>query len=427
MLRSANGIDYVQATFVGKQPSFVGTRITGIVAAYNATANTFTLGTAPNVVTINASGASVMPSGSSIANGEVVSVWSNGTITANMLTANVVNVRSGLGIAGETLAVSGPISAYVSQASFVVNGVTVDASAITLPMGVSALANGMTVAVSGTVNSNGTLAATQLRVFSDQDDTTPPVVLQGDIGDFVSAANFTVRGVVVDASHNPTFNSGFSAANLQDGAFVKITGTLTNNVVVATSVTFTSMHGTPVLDLKATVQSYTASSGALTVTLELPGSGQSTTVTITLGSSVTYDNGSAAMLTAGQKIKIHAIYDAASNTFTVTAISFMPPGNDDDQGSSNRGNGGNGGAGNPVLLQGIVTAVNPGSGTVSSFTVHGLTINVGTASVSSAPGLTGGIAVGDLVAIYGTNASTDDTVNASAILVAPAPAAKGDD
>ncbi len=172
LLRSANGVDYVQATFIGKQRSFTGTRITGVVAASSSTNNTFTLGAAPNTITVNAAGARLLPDGATLANGEVVSVWSNGTLTNHTLSANLINVRSQLGVAGMTLAVSGAISNYVSQANFVVNGVTVDASAITLPMDISVLSNGMVVAVSGTVNNSGTLVAARLQGCSTRTTKT---------------------------------------------------------------------------------------------------------------------------------------------------------------------------------------------------------------------------------------------------------------
>ncbi len=241
---------------------------------------------------------------------------------------------------------------------------------------------------------------------SHDEDGTPQVILQGAISDFVNASNFTVRGVLVDASQNPTFNAGFSATNLQNSAYVKISGTLSNNIVVAKSVEFTSMQGTPVLDLNATVQSYDAGTGALSLSLQVPDSDQMKTVQVTLGSAVTFDNGSASMLTAGQSIRIHAIYDAATNSFTITAISFLPPAPPDDSGDMR-------------LLQGLITSVSPSSGVVASFMVHDLTINVGNATITYAPGVTAPLAVGDLVVVYAQTTSAEGTLNATIILVAP--------
>jgi len=406
LLQSANGVDYVQATYIGKQPNFSGTRITGTVSNYVSTAangTTFNLGT----VAITATGATIKPDGDTVANGDIVSVWSSGSLSGNALTASIVLVRNHLGVAGQTVAVSGAISNYVSPSSFVVSGLTVDASSVTLPPDIAALGNGMVVAVSGALNSAGTLVATRVRVYKSQENVAPPVMLQGSISNFVSTANFTVRGVVVDASQSPSFETGYGASNLTDGTWVVIQGTLSNNVVVATSINFVTIPTTAVIDVNATVQGYVPATGALTISVTLPGAHAAVTDTVTLGSSVTYNNGSASSLAAGQRIAIHAIYDTSSQTLTVETITFLPaPPASVSPGSR------------PVVLGGLVTAVTTTNGTVTAFVVQGLTVQVGSASVQTVSGASATLAVGEPVAVAAT-ASAGNTLTAVQIFVAP--------
>jgi hypothetical protein len=404
LLLSANGIDYIQATYLGKQPNFLGTRVTGTVANFNPASNTFTLGSGSSAITISSNNAtSLVPGGAVLSNGEVVNVWSNSTLTNNTLTATLIKVRRNLAATSQTLSVSGGISGYVSQASFIVNGVTVDASGITLPTDILTLSNGMVVAVSGTINSNGTLVATQLKVFKSRVNLAPPVNLQGTISDFVSAANFTVRGVVVDASQSPTFNSGYNATNLQNGAYVKIKGTLSNNSVVATAINFVSVPATSVVDLIALVQGYDSTKGVLTATLKIPGANSSQTLAVTLDSSVTYINGTVSSLIAGQTIEIHAIYNLTTNSFGISSVTFLPPPPSVNQ----------------VRLKGVVTAVSPTGGTVTSFVVNGLTILVGSANIVAPNGSSATLSVGDRAAIT-AQVSSGNVLTALKILDSPA-------
>ena len=389
LLLSANGVDYVQATYIAKQPTFTGTRITGTVAAFDSTSDTFTLGTGANTITVTATGATLLPASATIANGETVNVWSSGSLSSNAITANVIRVRKNTSVANTVLGVSGQISGYVSQADFVVNGVTVDASALTLPKDITALSNGLTVAVSGTVNASGTLVASRLHVYKSHDNAAPPVTLTGTISDFVSSASFTVRGVTVDASQSPTFDNGTSATNLAGGVFVTITGTVVNNTVVATAVHFPSVPAAAVVDLRASVVSFDSSSGALVIDVQLPGKQKSQQVTLMLGSSVSYVNGTVASLLADQPIEIHAQFAPSTSTLTVSTITILPPP------PTNPVSGGP-----AVLLQGVVTAVTPTTGTVTSFVVHGLTINVGNATVADIMGGPVTLAVGDRVILY---------------------------
>lgn len=393
LLTSANGVNYVQATYIGKQPSFVGTRITGMVANYSSSSKTFTLTSGTNTITINTANASLIPSTATLSNNALVSVWSSQALSNNTLEAEVISVRSKASSAGTTVAVSGAISNYESQAKFVVNGMTVNASSLSLPSDISALSDGLLVAVSGTIDSNGVLVANKLKVQKSKTSTDlKQVVLHGNISDFISSANFTVRGVVVDASQSPTFDSGKSASDLQDGTFVEIVGKLSNNTVVATAVHFPTVNTTAVLDVKGSVVSYDSTSGLLSVSVRLPDTNVQRTITTTLDSNVTYVNGTASDLTTDKAILLHGVFDVSKQTLTVSTITFLPTTK--------------AATANNVLLNGEITSVTTDSNNViTAFVLRGLTINVGTATVQTPTGTTTTLAVGQRVSVLAQTSS----------------------
>jgi hypothetical protein len=388
LLRSAGGVDYVQATYIGSRALPIGTRVTGMVAAYDALAGTFTVGSGSSLLTIHTTGITTLsPDGATLANGELVSVWSQGGISDGSLTAFDIKVRKTTAVPGQTVGVSGAISNFVSAASFVVNGQAVDASAVVLPAFVGALANGMVVAVKGNLNNAGVLVAGSLHVYEADTGATPPVDLHGTITDFVSAASFSVRGVVVDASQNPQYDPGKSAADLASGAFVEVLGTLSNNVVVAKRIHFVTLPADAVVDALASVVSYDAGSGLLTLDVKVPGQdGVSKRVAFTVDSSVSVVNGDVSLLTAGQTVSVHALLNVAELSFSVSSITLLPPPPPVVD--------------NTVLLKGVITAVTPATGTVTAFTLHGLTINVGDASVLGIGDQPGLLLVGEAVVVY---------------------------
>ena len=90
--------------------------------------------------------------------------------------------------------------------------------------------------------------------------------LHGTITNFVSVANFQVRGVLVDASA-ATFSGG-TAADLQNNAYVEIHGTVSNNVVSASTVAFATETDGSVDDLSGVISGYTYPTQAFTITLD---------------------------------------------------------------------------------------------------------------------------------------------------------------
>jgi hypothetical protein len=174
-----------------------------------------------------------------------------GTVVNGVLNAKSVEFDDGESDAGggasnppagtEADDVDGAISAFISAASFVVHGVTIDASAATFVNGVvTDLANGKVVKVIGARTGLAMKATTVTFETGDTGDTELEDV-DGTITAFTSAANFVVGGITVDASA-ATFVNGV-AADLAIGKSVKILGTLTGTAMQATQVTFITGSG----------------------------------------------------------------------------------------------------------------------------------------------------------------------------------------
>jgi len=140
--------------------------------------------------------------------------------------------------------VDGTVSAFVSAASFVVHGITIDASAATFGNGaVTDLANGRVVKVIGL--RNGTTMTASKVTFDTGDggdggDTEIDDV-DGGISAFTSVASFVVDGIAIDASA-ATFANG-AASDLAVGKVVRVVGTRAGSSMKATKVTFVSGSG----------------------------------------------------------------------------------------------------------------------------------------------------------------------------------------
>jgi Domain of unknown function (DUF5666) len=258
----AQGKPYLQATLIVGKPSTAGVRLTGYVSQYNASAGTFVLGS--NTITVGA--ATITPAGSTLANGELVTVWSNAGPVGNTITATTIRVKN---MANGNVVMSGSISNFVSNASFQIGNVTVNASAATIAPSGATLGNNNYVLVTGTFDATANkLTATSVTVFTASAPTT--VELHGMVANFVSSSSFTIRGVTVDASA-ATFSGG-TASQLANGGFVIVHGNVANNVVHATTVgiqaTLPMMapNGSTI-EISGAIASYNAGTGAFTMTL----------------------------------------------------------------------------------------------------------------------------------------------------------------
>lgn len=309
----SQGVVFLQATLIVQQPSASGVRLTGYVTQYNAGAGSFVIaGT-----TVKVAAALISPAGALLANGELVTVWSSSEPVGNSISASTIRIK-GLAGTSQNVIVSGAIANFASIASFQIRNLTVDASkAEIVPSGATLGADKYLVVVGTFDASSNKVSATRVTVLTSAAPTQ--VELHGTVANFVSPSSFTVRGVVLDASA-ATFSGG-TAAQLANGVFVEVHGTVANNVVHATSVSIQAL--TPlqapagaVIDVSGTLTSYDATSGSYTMRME-----SGVTLSGSLGASMFYSNGTAANLVAGQFVNVHGMLGAGMLSTSVVNFS----------------------------------------------------------------------------------------------------------
>uniref|UniRef100_E6PRV5 DUF5666 domain-containing protein n=1 Tax=mine drainage metagenome TaxID=410659 RepID=E6PRV5_9ZZZZ len=360
---NSNGQGYVQATLIEQLPATNPvTRITGVISHLQAASGTFQIGT--TTVQIGAA-TSVVPSGLSLANGQLVNVWSNVPVTASGITAGVVRIRTLQGVSGP-VQVGGLVS-MLSGSRFQVSGVTIDASAPALASTVQGLTLGEYVVVLGQADaSTGVVTASSIRAYATQ---PAQVELRGTITGYVSPSNFLVRGVLVDASAPGVSFNGGSAASLGNGVFVDILGHVgsgNGNVVTASSVTVLPQApdgGT--VDYQGTVSALNTANGTFTLTWQKEGT--TSTSQVTLAPNVVFSNGAAAQLVNGANVEIEATN--TSSGLTAYSVSFRGVGS---------GDGGSGGSSSTLETKGVIYNL-----TSTSFQVNALTIQINGVSPNS--------------------------------------------
>ncbi|MGC9184159.1 MAG: DUF5666 domain-containing protein [Thiomonas sp.] len=316
--QTASGQGYLQATRIAQLPgSNPVTRLTGVVSHLDAAGGSFQIGT--TLVQTSASTV-VTPSGMQLANGQLVNVWSNTPPAANgAIAAGAVSVRTLRGVSGP--AQVGGLVAQLSGSRFQVGGIPVDASAASLASTVQGLTNGAYVVVQGQSDATtGILTATTVRSYADQ---PAQVELRGTITGYVSASNFLVRGVPVDASAANVVFSGGTAASLRNGVYVDVVGQVANgngNLVTASSVNLLSRApdgGT--VDYQGTVGAVNLPGGTFTLTAQDDGATQ--TLQVTLAPNAVFSNGTAAQLISGASVEIEATQTA--NGLLAYSVSFQ--------------------------------------------------------------------------------------------------------
>lgn len=310
----AQGVLSVQATLIVLQAPAAGLRLTGYVTQYNAGAGSFVIGA--NSVKVGA--ALISPAGAALADGELVTVWSASEPVGNNISASVIRVK-GLAGVSQNVTLSGPISSFVSAASFKVRNLTVDASQAQIaPSGATLGADKYVVVVGSFDAASNKLSASRVTVFTAAAPTQ--VELHGTVANFVSASSFTLRGVVLDASA-ATFSGG-TAAQLANGVYVEVHGTVVNNVVQASSVAIQALSPLQaptgaVIDVSGTVTAYDAVSGSYSMTLA-----SGATLHGKLGSSMFYNNGTAANLAVGQTVTVNGML--AGGMLSTAVLNFTP-------------------------------------------------------------------------------------------------------
>lgn len=348
----ANGQGDVQASLIAQLPSANPvTRITGIVSHWNPTRGSFNIGT--ETITV-APGATVLPSGMALADGELVNVWSNQPLGngGQAVTASALRIRTLKGQSGSVQI--GGLVANLDGTRFAVSGLPVDASAAALASTVQTLTTGEYVVVEGDADpSTGVVTASSIRPFASAPEQ---VRLHGTITNFVSSSNFAVRGVTVNAAQASFVNG--SAASLGNGVFVDVAGSVSGNVVNASTVqVFSAAPEGGTVDYEGTVSQFNPATNSFLLTWK--DDGQTMSSPVALAPNVAFVNGAAAQLVDGAAIEIEATNAAgALKAYTVT-FKTIP------------GASGNGSSSGTAQTSGVVYGYDA---TAGSFQISGLTI-----------------------------------------------------
>jgi hypothetical protein len=287
-------------------------RLSGAVQGLDSTAKRFTL-SGNSSVTVDYSQAKLLPSGVLVENGKLVSVLATAapvvTGGQTVLMASAIEVKSRKLPDGRDVSVGGQISDFQSLASLRIGDVVVDASAAVLKDGTVAadLVNGAQALAQGSLSS-GVLKAASLKVFKQ--DTALKALLIGQVTDFVSIANFNLRGTAVDASQ-ATFTKG-KAADLATGTWVKISGQLTSAGVLAKEVEIQP----PPADKPARLEGAISGVNLATKRFSLLG----TPVQWSDATTVSPAGKSLANLADGVVLAAEGNYSEASGVFTATSV-----------------------------------------------------------------------------------------------------------
>lgn len=282
----ANGV--YQATRLEGEASPSVYKIRGPISDVNTAAKTFRIGLATidySAINLNAA----------LVNGQTVRVEL--AISPNgqgQWVATRLNSATTLGSAANgkaSVELEGVVTQINSARSFVVNGVTVDASAISnFPAGVAV---GVPVEVKGRLD-NGVLVARKVEVEDNEDREFE---IKGNIAALdTTAQTFQIRGMLIDYS-NAIFDNG-SASNLSADVRVEIKGQLnaSGTVVQATKVEFKGLDDR-------------GSSDSFEVKGAVEGLNTSTNTFVVRGITVSYstarfDDGVAADLSNGDVVEV---------------------------------------------------------------------------------------------------------------------------
>ena len=296
----------IAATRIERKPqgdAAKGLRLGGVISALDTTARTFKF----NDQIIDYSVATFKPAAAVPVNGAMAAVYSDQLPTAGVLKAKSIALSKPE--EGKELRVGGRISAFTSLSDFTVPGVKVNASAATLEGGVAAdVMAGASVGVEGVVTGE-VLEATRLRIMKTPADVKAS--LAGQVTDWLSATSFKVRGTTVDAS-TATFTGGTSA-DLGNGAWLLVSGTVQGDVLKATSIAFKAAPAAKPTTLKGEIRDYNATTG----TFRFLGA------TIKLSSSVEFVGGTSANLVNGKRVEVTGTPDA-EGVVLASRVEFLP-------------------------------------------------------------------------------------------------------
>ncbi|MDP9910583.1 hypothetical protein J2W27_002695 [Variovorax boronicumulans] len=230
----------LRATRVQVAPATTAPLVTGTVQNLDRGGQQFTLG----LLTVDFGGAAFGPGidAASLANGALVRVRGTAAPAAGRFTATQVQgwyaIPSADGIA---LQLAGVVTDFAALGDFRVLGNKIDARNAQITGGPSgSIGNGVKVEVDGFL-SGQVLVVKKLRI-RHVPGTGGPVsfTVVGPIANYMSAADFIVRGQRVDASGSGTIFENGTAADLGNGKRVTVVGDrVVDGVLIAQRVSFT--------------------------------------------------------------------------------------------------------------------------------------------------------------------------------------------
>jgi Domain of unknown function (DUF5666) len=296
----------------------VMTRVVGTIAAINATAKTFTVG---GLLVSYSDATKLLPANTtlaSLANGQIVAVFSSASPTAAGITAKTIAVKKGIDSQNPVDADKAWVGGHVRDLNFAaktfnLKGVAVDASAATFSNGTANdLANARKVRVTG-VFQGGVLKATDVKFAKAQGDAL--VELIGPVSSFVSNKSFLVRGVPVDASGTGVSFVNGTVSNLGDGVAIKLKGAVVNDVVIPSSIEFVTTDENKIRNFMGEVQGFVAGAD----TFKLMG------VNMKLAATATFKNSDQSLSQKSEfgntdKVLVKGAFEAG--VFVVTQVVF---------------------------------------------------------------------------------------------------------
>jgi Domain of unknown function (DUF5666) len=210
----------------------LSTRFGGKISSIDITAKTFKIG----ALTVNYAEASITPVIAVLVNEQRVRIYSDTPAVEGVIKATKIKIRDFSLSGARDGNIGGLIADFTSAASFTVNGFKIDASNATYKNGTAAdLLNGAAIRVKG-VATNGVLVAKEIEFKKKPNAEAAEIKVKGFITDFVSQANFKLRGQQVDAT-GATFSGG-GATDLSNGAFVELKLALVNGALIARKIEF---------------------------------------------------------------------------------------------------------------------------------------------------------------------------------------------
>jgi Domain of unknown function (DUF5666) len=220
------------ATRIERRSNLMLYKLRGVVSALSVADKTITVGGQ----LISYAGLAVIDPATTLTIGTTVRVSLQTSRVGNAWVATSLMTGIGRVADRETAEVDGRIGAFTSTTQFVVNGITVDASAATFPNGSAGIVLGARVEVEGSIR-NGVLVAQRVKLERDED--AAGFELQGTISASDSGnMTFVVRGVTVVYSSTTRFDSS-TAADIVAGRKVEVRGVLSVN---GTQLAATSIH-----------------------------------------------------------------------------------------------------------------------------------------------------------------------------------------